>query len=233
MRFEEFVESFKVSASNQLNVPLENFRFYPEGFTSDDPEVVEWIKDANQKFLGKEGTTLLSDFLTVKTPQIDGAFLEQRLAIRSLYEDAEKNGYKEVLGNIQKMQEYCKDAPVDSERLNARASSDYEAIREQLILRPLNYSIHARELKGCVYRKINDFVLVLYQVLGDKNHTLLSSKIKRDELQKWGMEGQEEKVMQDAIENTARLYPPCVYDNRTKKEENFLEKEFSKDDIKV
>jgi hypothetical protein len=60
---------------------------------------------------------------------------------------------------------------------------------------------------------------------------MVTSKIKRDELNRWGMEGQEDRVMREALENTARLYPACVFDQRTGKEEDFLEKEFTKQDI--
>ena len=66
-------------------------------------------------------------------------------------------------------------------------------------------------------------------MLADTDDHLLTSKIKRSEVKKWGVD--EDTVMSEALENTARLYPPCVYDQRTNKEENFLEKEFSREDI--
>ena len=48
-------------------------------------------------------------------------------------------------------------------------------------------------------------------------------------MKKWGIS--EEQAIQDALENTARLFPACVYDQRTQKEENLLEKDFEKKDI--
>ena len=117
------------------------------------------------------------------------------------------------------------------DRIEKRLSTSYKEIRGQLIVRPLNYSLHIRDLKGCVYKKISDFVLALYQVLSDTGSSLATSKIRRDELKKWGMEEQEEKVIEDALENTARLYPACVYDKRIGCEVDFLKTDISRDDI--
>ena len=122
-------------------------------------------------------------------------------------------------------------AGIDDEALSKRGDASYESIREQLILRPLNYRLHIQDLKNCVYQKIGDFVLVLYQLIGNVEHLLTTSKIKRDELENWGMTDQMEKVMRDALENTARLFPPCVYNQRTQKEVNFLTEDLTKEDI--
>ena len=80
-----------------------------------------------------------------------------------------------------------------------------------------------------VDRKIGDFVLALYHRVGDANHKLMTSKIFRWEVEKWGVS--EDQAIQDALENTARLYPASVYDKRTQQEEKFMEKEFTREDI--
>ena len=229
MTYQEFIERIKKQAHEELGYSLELMKFYPEGFTSDDPQMIEWIKDSNNRFVGEENTRLLTDFLTMEVPEKNGHSSIHRIAIRRMFENGEKNGFDAAFKEISSMQKDIDAAQIDLKRLELR--TDYEKIRDQLILRPLNYNLHFRDLKGCVYRKVSDFVLVLYQVLGDVKHSLVTSKIKRDELKRWGMEDQEDRVMQDALENTARLYPACVFDQRTWKEENFLEKEFTKEDI--
>ncbi len=156
-----------------------------------------------------------------------------RIAIRKMYEDAEQYGFDTVFQDISKLQESVDEAQIDREQLKVRATNDYDVIREHLIIRPLNYKLHIRELKNCVYRKVNDFVLVLYQLISDKNDSIVTSKIRREELKRWGMEDQEDQVFQDALTNTARLYPPCVYDQRTGQEENFYEKDFTRKDISM
>ena len=231
MTYQEFIEQVKKQAHEELGYSLELMKFYPEGYTSDDPQMAVWIQDSNMRFVGKEDTKLLTDFLTMEVPEGKGHASIHRIAIRQMYEDAVKYGFDAAFRDISKLQEDINAAQVDQGRIELRATANYEQIRDQLIIRPLNYSLHIRDLNGCVYKRISDFALVLYQLLGDANHSLITSKIKRSELKRWGMEGQEEKVIRDALENTARLYPPCVYDQRTHKEENFLEKEFTKDDI--
>ena len=233
MEYQEFIETIKQKAHEDLGYPLEKMTFYPKGYTSDDPKNQELIRDSNMRFTGEESKELLTDFLMMEVPGKGKVTNLHRIAIRRLYDDAEKNGIDAAFAHISGMQKDIDAAEIDDARLEDRSTADYETIRKQLILRPLNYSLHIRDLKGCVYRKVNDFVLVLYQLLGDSNHSIVTSKIKRDELKRWGMEGQEDKVIRDALENTARLYPPCVYDQRTKQEENFLEKEFTKKDICV
>ena len=40
--------------------------------------------------------------------------------------------------------------------------TDYEFIRNRLIVRPINFTDNKYELKDCVYKKIGDIALVLY-----------------------------------------------------------------------
>ena len=143
-----------------------------------------------------------------------------------MYEKAEKDGFDAAFQEIRDTQKQIDKAQIDQSRLDDRSSNDYEKIREHLIIRPLNYSLHMADLRGCVYRRISDFVLALYQLLGDSNHVMTTSKIKRSEVKAWGVT--EEQAIEDALNNTARLYPPCVFDQRTNEEENFCEKEFTK-----
>lgn len=231
MTYEDFIERYKMQAHEELGYDIGRMRFYPEGFTSDDPAEVEWIRDSNLRYAGEENTRLLTDLLTMEVPKSENNSIIHRIAIRQMYNYGQKNGFEAAFKDIQDMHNEIKDTDVDMERIEVRASGDYERIRDQLILRPLNYSLHMRDLRGCVYRKVNDFVLCLYQVLADTGNNLMTSKIKRTDLEKWGIE--EEGVIHDALKNTARLYPACVYDQRTKREENLLEKEFRKEDITI
>ena len=229
MDYNEFIEKLKQQAHEELGYPLEGMNFYPEGYTTDDPQQQEWVMDTNRRFLGVESTTLQSDFMTMDVPQSGNLIQQQRMSLRSLYNEAQKKGFDAAFQHIRDMQKNVVNAVVDKNKLHARSNFDYERIEDQLILRPLNYNRHFNDLKGCVYRKINDFVLCLYQVLSDDGKNLLSSKIKKDELALWRID--EDEVMRSALENTARLYPAVIYDQRTMQEELFMEKEFTKADI--
>ena len=64
---------------------------------------------------------------------------------------------------------------------------------------------------------------MLYQLVKDSGPNLLTSKIKRVEIEKWGKLDDLETVFRDAMENTMRLYPTVVFDPKAEDEINFLE----------
>ena len=249
MTYTEFIDKIKAKAHEELNYPLEGMEFFPEGYTSNDPKMVEWIIDSNSRFISADlSPWLKTDFLVLKRDE--GIKVEdgknsvatmQRIAIRKMYEEV--RGEADDTTMIDKAFAKLKqmhDATIGSypEALNLRASGDYAKIKDHLILRPLNYELHELELFDCVYRQINDFVLALYQFIdlkeepqanGKMTH-LTSSKIKRSELKKWGIS--EKDVLDEALQNTARLFPPCVFNKKTGKEANFFtEKGLTKKDI--
>ena len=209
MTYVEFLEKFKEKLQTELGYAPDKIEFLPEGYTSDDPKKLEWIVETNMRYCGAESPWLLSDFLllTKEDRKPQNATMVQRVAIRKMYEDAQQAGFDAVFDHVRKTEEELDAGPsIPQEALDKRADASYDGIQDQLILRPLNYGLHCQDLHNCVYKKISDFVLVLYQLLGDANHFITTSRIKRDELYKWHMEKQVDKVFQDAMENTMRLF---------------------------
>ena len=232
MTYEEFIELFKSRAQSELSYDPALIEFYKEGYSSEDPKILEWIIETNKRFSGQESTWLLKDFLVLKEDAGNGLFVAQSIAIHDVYMDSEKDGFDSTFENIRKAREEILRAKAEKV-ISKRAAGSYEAIRDQLIVRPLNYNMHIDELGGRVYRKVGDFVLALYQLIGDSGGSLISSKISRDELKKWGMSSQTDKVIDEAIANTSRLFPACVYDKRSSGDMtvNFLEGDFERKDI--
>ncbi len=231
MTYQEFIEYLKKRAHEELGYDLDEIEFYPKGYTSEDDKKVEWIRESNRLYVGKESNILLTDFLVLcesKTSEITNL---QRIAVKLLYEDAKRDGVEVAFQKIKDAKTNLDAANPNYEALGKRSNGDYETIRSQLFVRPLNYTLHIRDLHGCVYERFSDFALVLYQLLGDAEHTLTSSKIRREELKNWGMEDKLDSIMYDALENTARLFPACVYDYSKQKEVDFLTEEFSREDI--
>ena len=231
MNYDSFVAQLKEKVHEELGVPSDKIKFYREGYTSDDPQMLAWVKDCNDRFVGEENTKLLTDILTMELPANGDLLGTQRVVTQAVYEAVLENGFDVTFEELRKSYAGFKDAQLNSDWMDQRRSGEYEKIRQGLILRPLNYKLHSRDLRGCVYKKVGDFVLALYQILSDSKESLVSSKITTEELEAWGMQDQEDKVFQDALENTSRLYPPCVYNKRTAQEVNFLEKDFVKEDI--
>ena len=238
MTYIEFIEKIRIKAHEELNYPLEMMEFFPDGYTSNDPKIFEWIIDSNTRFFGGTPSPWLkTDFLVLKRKEESSVTTMQRIAIRKLYQDVQEANDKAddktiIDAAFAKLKQVHEDTiGKHPDALNLRINGEYAKIKEHLILRPLNYNLREYELVDCVYRKINDFVLVLYQLIGldekeksrDKMTHITSSKIKRSELKKWGIS--EEDVLNEALKNTARLFPPCVFNKKSGQEVNFLTEE--------
>ena len=65
MKYEEFLELIKKKAHQELGYPKDQIKYYEKGFTSDNPQMAEWIRDCNMRFMDKEGSELLTDFLVL------------------------------------------------------------------------------------------------------------------------------------------------------------------------
>lgn len=231
MTYDEFIKQLKEIACHEMKCPADAIRFYPKGYKSDKKDMYEWIRDVNIKYTGTEDDSLQVDIMAIDMEKVGQISNQYRFATRRMYEDALEKGFDSVFKEITDLHNKTKITPSSKKAMEIRGTGDYEAIKNQLILRPLNYTLHARDLKGCVYQKVNDFVLCLYQMISDDGKNLLTSRINRSELELWDVAV--DLAIQSALENSARLFPPCVYDNRTRQEENLLEKEFSKRDISI
>ena len=233
MTYTEFIEKLKQEAHDQLDYSLDKMQLYEKGFTSDEPILLEWVRDTNFKFFGKEADSLLDDFLVLNKDESDKITSAQRIAVHRLFEDSKANGFDAVFAQVKKNVDDLAAAEIDINVIEKRLNTDYEIVRKNLIIRPLNYTLHSRELTKSVYRTVGDIVLVLYQLIGDVGNSLTTSKIQKEELETWGMAGQEQQVLDDALENTAKLFPACVQDYAKGECVDFLNADFKYEDIAV
>ncbi len=231
LTYEQFIDMIRKRLIEEYAVTEEQIKYYAKGTTSDDAKMQEWIRDCNQLYNGEASEALLNDFLIVETPEDENITGVSRIAIEKLYQDYLEKGMDYAYEIVRGGQADLEKSRGNHEALRTRAQGDYEAMKEQLIIRPLNYGLHMRELKGCVYQKFSDFAFVLYQLVSDEGDSLISSKIKREELEQWGCADREEEVMKEAMANTMRRFPPVVYDYRIRQEVNFLEADVTRKDI--
>ena len=233
MTYEEFIAYLKKRAHEDLGYDIEMIEFYSEGYTSSDPKMLEWIRDSNLRYVGEESDALLTDFLVLKEKADADITNIQRIAVKQIYEGIEHGGEETGFEQIKTVKKRLENGNINLSAIHDRVSDEYEKIRDSLILRPLNFDKHERELTGCVYRRNGDVALVLYQLLGDSEYTLTSSKIGMSELKRWGMQDKTDAVLQSALENTAKFFPACVYDKRIQKEADLLAGDFSRNDIMI
>ena len=231
MNYEEFIDEIKRRLNADIGCPMDEMRHYKKGYAPQDEEEREWISKINEKYLNTSQETLGLDVLTIQIPG-EGSFkMWMKVDTERLYEVYKEKGFEKTYEELRQFDRDVKSSNFDKERLATRGRGNYDEIKEHLILRPLNYKLHIRDLSGHVYRRFSDFVLVLYQVLGHANNSLVTSKIKRSELSEWGVGDEEERVINEALLNTMRLYPACVYDYKKGKEVDVLKDEFKKEDI--
>ena len=97
-------------------------------------------------------------------------------------------------------------------RRSRKKSGCFGFLRQQWkrrILRPLNLDFYRSELVNVPYIRIGDVALVLYCVLSHLGGDYFTTKVYRDQVQKWMVP--EAEVMRAALVNTSFLYPPRLY----------------------
>lgn len=91
----------------------------------------------------------------------------------------------------------------------ARMLTDYEVIKDSLFIRPLNADKEKDSLTYGICRQVGDIILVLSLFLGKRQGGVLSTRVKKEYLQKWGLDAEE--VMDAALENTLRMEKARIY----------------------
>ena len=234
MTYNEFIDSLRQRAHDELHYENDDIKFYPEGFTSDDPKMIQWIIETNQRFSGQSSPYLLKDFMTFEKNFNNNSKIKfvQRIDLKSTYELVQEKGFDAAFEEIKESIQQVNSSGVSPETLLKRETSNYEDIREQLIIRPLNYKRYMNELSEYVYRRTGDIAFVLYQLLSySKENGINSSRIRRSEVLRWNMQDKIDEVIKNALENTAKIFPACVYNYKENKQVDFLNDEFTREDI--
>ena len=85
----------------------------------------------------------------------------------------------------------------------------FHKIETRLILRILNYNALKKTLQGHVFKRENDIALVLYIIASEDDKGRQTIKVPLDIFNSWGVP--ENYIMQFALENTVRMYPPILF----------------------
>ena len=89
--------------------------------------------------------------------------------------------------------------------------SEYEFIKDKLIIRPLNYTKNQKLLKDHYFRRIGDIALVLYMDAGKHQNGVMSVKIPLEKMKDWD----KERAFEEALTNTAQKNTPVFYSFET------------------
>lgn len=213
MTYEEFKEELMKKLEDKANaLGYSRVLFYRDGFTSDDPQEIEMIRNTNIKYSKMESDVLAGDFIVLETKDVYSYAC--RFLCRDLYEEYEEDGWELVWTHINSslvQSQKCEKLGI-MEQLD---ENDYEVLKEKIFIRPLNFADHRYELKENIYKRIGDIVLVLYILASDENigeqHNVLSIKLPRVLTEKWDLS--EEEIWDNAMTNTYMMAPPRMYLN--------------------
>lgn len=193
----------------KLDLTEENIRFYDKGTTAEtDESLDDHIRWRNARYYNADSNVIRSSLLIVQLPIGDSAEYIN-FHVGELYRLYRKDGMNGVLPIVKRdIRDLKASAPKSLSLLNQ--FGDYEAIKEHLIIRPLNYDNNAKTLVKAIYRRVGDMALVLYISLGNIDqgsvNNIVSAMVPRDTFQVWNMD--ENEVFNRALENTMRLQPP-------------------------
>lgn len=205
-------------ADSELGLTEQNVRFYDKGVVpgEGDAALADHISWKNARYLNEDSNAVLSSTLTVQLPVgAEGHTEHISFSMEELSQTYQRSGLNGVLSAVVTSLKECK--------INAEKSvgalehfTEYDAIKDRLILRPLNYDDNEQVLKHGVYRRVGDMALVLYISLGSSKQgssaNVMSTMVSRELFLLWGVGEDEEEVLNWAMDNTMRLQPPvfCV-----------------------
>lgn len=100
---------------------------------------------------------------------------------------------------------------------------NYDTAKSRLFVRLLNCDRNADVLKNVVHKTLGDIALTVCAIVDDNREDLISTKILKFMVKKWGKT--ETDIFNEALENTYRATPPRIY----KWEEMIFNREYTGD----
>lgn len=190
MNYEMFVEELKNRISAAINVPIEN---------------MEFVKDGN-----KYAPT--GDRLLIKLAKHEDAWEMCGVHVKELFEELSKGTSFNSIVNSSV--EDIKQIQEQSLYKETKKIWDYETAKDSLFIRLLNYDDNSKELSNAVYKRIGDIAQVLYMKVSECDGNIMSTKIFKSVVEKWKEDGltlSEDNILEEALRNTERMYPPRIY----------------------
>lgn len=91
---------------------------------------------------------------------------------------------------------------------NLNDFKQFETTKDTLIIRPISYTHNKKLLENHIYKCVGDIALTLYNVMKEGDGTFGTAKVQKKTALSWNLDV--EYLIKYAIDNTARLYPPCI-----------------------
>ena len=174
---------------------------HPKGEVGNGNEdLAAFIAATNSKYFNSSSDELLGDFVELH--------FENDEYIRINTSDIDDTSSIEDIVN--ESLSYCDNIRDDAHSV-INNMSNYESIKDKLILRPLNLTSNKAALNGACYINNGDVALVLYLVIKEDDKTMNTAKVPEDIVKLWGINRM--SVIIDAMNNTAKKYPARMFTN--------------------
>lgn len=149
----------------ELALTEQDIRFYDKGTTAETDEALDdHIRWRNARYFNEDSNITRSSILIIQLVFDNGTqFLN--FQVGELYRLYRKGGMMGVLSTVKADIRDIKAAAEQNLTL-MNQFGNYEAIKDHLIIRPLNYDNNSKALAKGIYRRIGDMALVLYISLG-------------------------------------------------------------------
>ena len=196
----------------ELALTEQDIRFYDKGTTAEtDESLDDHIRWSNARYFNEDSNVVRNSVLIVKL-EFDNGTEYVNFHVGDLYRIYRKDGMKAILPVIKENIRTIR-ATAGKNLVLINQLQDYAAIRDQLIIRPLNYDDNSKVLAKGIYRRVGDIALVLYISMGNIDHgthrNILSTMVLRELLEGWNVD--ENDTFEWALKNTMQLQPPVFY----------------------
>lgn len=162
------------------------------------------VRALNAGCFGTEDAEIQEDVICALWEQ-NGRLNMMHWKLRCLYERYKREGWQSVLPEI-----IVKLQQVGNRREQLFAGDVcYEECFDRLILRPVNFQCHERELDNGIYWRFGDIALVLYGLLDDEGEDYVTLKIHRDIAERWNQS--DEALLTNALLNSYEKMPPRLF----------------------
>jgi len=220
MEYNAFVLELIQRLLDNPNLHLEerDVRYLADGFEAEDEDedIRSEVRTINLRYNNLESYTLVGDFLLVYMQHMDTPSPDEvkqatsRFPVAKLYKAYQRNpNWDDLMNDIE--EGLSNSALVRNSGVVANLTN-FEAIKDRLIIRAINYTDNNTTLEMCVYRRVEDIALCLYLVVEDGKTMLNTTKVTRELFDKWGdAVADEEAIWQMAMVNTQVFAPPRLY----------------------
>lgn len=210
LNYKKFCEEFKekVVENPSFGIAPEDYKFYPDGYSGDDEHEREFVKSTNVKYHSMESEILKGDYVVLMLDTAGESKCMCRFSMEYLFEEYEAGGWERIEYILTENISLAVGSDVDHV---FECLTEYEELKELLIIRPINYENNKYELKNCVYKLYGDVALVLYAVLYNDERGFGSVKIPKEVVEVWGKDTEE--VWEIALINTYIDAQPRLYAN--------------------